>query len=265
MGRLIEISPIVGHTIQKKEYQYPFEELKDILKNFEGKAISSYSNFFDGEFKYTLDEFKDRTLGEQGIRQNDPDYDLFGFLIKSGSETGSIRIKCRNLFTACVLFGKHVPSWILGNEKEYTFKNGDCIVFNEVLDDYTMIKGIEISTVNIPLTKSSGIIDVELVKKELNLENLTTNKLEKLSYKLSGIRYTLVKDELNKRKEVQLQKFRIKNPGVPDNAIQIISGKTYSGRADGDFEVKTINGKVWFIPIGSCCDFYETDDNNQRK
>lgn len=264
MERLIGISPIFGHTIQKKEYQYPFEELKNILKSFEGKAISSYSNFFDGEFKYVLDEFKNRILGEQGIRQDDPDYDLFGFFIKSGSESGSIRIKCRNLFTACVLFGKHFPSWILGNEKEYTFKNGDCIVFNEVLDDYTMIKGVEISTINIPLTKSSGFIDVEAVKKELNLENLTTSKLQKLSYKLSGIRYTLVKDELNKRAEVQLQKFRIENPGVPEYAIKIIPGKTYKGNADGDFEIKSINGKIWFIP-GNCCDFYETNENGERK
>ena len=260
MDRIIGISPIVNYTIPKKNYEYPYEELMDFLKSFEGKAVSSYDKFFEGEFKYRLDEFKDRILGEQGIRKNDSDYELFGFLISAGSESGSIKINCRNLFTACVLFGKYVPSWILGGEKEFTFKNGDCIVFNKVLDDYVLIKGIDISTINIPEPKSKGLIDVEELKKELNLENLTTEKLNKLLNSFDGIKYTLVKDELNKRAQVQLWNFKIKNPDVPDNAIEIILGKSYEGNIDGAFEVKTINGKLWFIPKTSCSNFKNTNE-----
>lgn len=44
---------------------------------------------------------------------------------------------------------------------------------------------------------------------------------------------------------------------LPSYAIKLICGRNYSGRADGDFEIRTFNGEIYFIPITSCCDFDE--------
>lgn len=47
------------------------------------------------------------------------------------------------------------------------------------------------------------------------------------------------------------------NIEIPENAEELVVGKNYSGRADGSFEIKTINGKLYFIPKTPCCDFGE--------
>ena len=44
---------------------------------------------------------------------------------------------------------------------------------------------------------------------------------------------------------------------VPPYATELIVGKNYVGRADGDFEVRTINQKIYFIPTSPCVDFGE--------
>lgn len=69
-------------------------------------------------------------------------------------------------------------------------------------------------------------------------------------------KFHLLYAEINRRKDLKLHEFRKQNPNVPDNATKLTIGKNYSGRADGKFEIKTINGKLWFVE-GHCCEFGE--------
>ena len=61
---------------------------------------------------------------------------------------------------------------------------------------------------------------------------------------------------MSRNRKKKKEKFEKESPNVPYGAVELVNGKNYSGRSDGNYEVKTINGKLWFIP-GACCDFDE--------
>ena len=44
---------------------------------------------------------------------------------------------------------------------------------------------------------------------------------------------------------------------VPTNAIEIIKNKEYQGNADGNFEIRTINDKIWLIPLSTSVELDE--------
>lgn len=269
MGRLIGISPIVGYTIPEKKYEYPFEELRDIVKSFEGRFFNLDNSNLELEFKSKLDYFREKVLHEQNVIDNER-Y-LFQFNYSLGENSF---IQCVNLFTACIIYGKYVPAMFLVGRNEFEYKNGDRIVFDELLAEYVFIpKGNIVNLQEIfPINSDSNVSvhKLTLVEKidilnDINLEDCSIDRLYELLNKANRKEYHLIYDEITRKKEIKLQKFRIENPGVPDNAIEIVSNKTYSGRSDANFEVKTINGKIWFIPIGSCCEFYETNIDGERK
>lgn len=98
--------------------------------------------------------------------------------------------------------------------------------------------------------------EFDQIKNKLNI--LSDNELSKYCSLFSGDKFKTIYNEITRRKELLLQVFRKENPGVPDYAIELKIGKNYSGRSDGDYEIQTINDKLWFIP-GTCCDFGEDE------
>lgn len=100
----------------------------------------------------------------------------------------------------------------------------------------------------------------EFEKVKERLESLSDEELKRFREGLDDVNYKFVVGETDRREKIKRQKevdeFEKKNPGVPFGAIEIVAGKNYSGCSDGNYEIKTINGKLWFIP-GACCDFGE--------
>lgn len=211
----------------QKKYDTPFEELQEILKEYLSKDISKSLESIINE----VENFKNRLISNNVFLEIEKEH--FGINVSNNIDT--LDIKPKNLFTACILFGKYVPIFFLGNEHFFVFDDGSLVYYDTMSGKY-------------------------ILENSINYRNLSELTDEDLNHRLhvahSGL-FTVLYQENKKRSLDKLENFRKDNPGVPDYAIELIVGKNYDGRADGDFEVKTINNKLWFIPLSSCVDFDE--------
>ena len=117
------------NPIKQVDYEYPFQELQDILKNFIYQPM-------DEKLTYAINMFSDKILHEQDVHDDDRKY--FKLLIKS--EKNILSIKCSNLFTACVINGKYVPYQILRNyDDEFEFTDRSKIYYDEEVGEFLCI------------------------------------------------------------------------------------------------------------------------------
>lgn len=66
------------------------------------------------------------------------------------------------------------------------------------------------------------------------------------------LKYIQTQNEIN-----QWHNERYEREGIPPYAIKLEVGKNYDGRADGAWEILTINGELWFCSDWCCVDFGE--------
>jgi hypothetical protein len=135
------------------------------------------------------------------------------------------RLTCGNLFTACLLFGKHVPSNILKyGQKCHTFEDGFRI-------------------------QKKG--EFYYLSRYIFCEN--ENRQEFIQWANECNEHELLKNKT-------IFDFETLNPGVPFGSIQIEKNKEYSGSVDGSFTIKTIDDKIWVIPGTSSFDLHECSE-----
>ena len=149
-----------------------------------------------------------------------------------------------NMFTACVLFGKYVPKFFIApDSKEVITRDLSKVTYKD--DKYYLS---EVDETKIKSTDELRMMSVSEHEKYYN--NIPyKNTVIALSFPAS-------KEITHSIEEKKINDFEKENPGVPYGATELSPGKNYSGRSDGNYEIKTINGRLWFIP-GACCDFDE--------
>ncbi len=62
----------------------------------------------------------------------------------------------------------------------------------------------------------------------------------------------------NEHKRFQNERFE--NEGIPPTSIKLEVGKNYDGHADGNWEILTINGELWFCSDWCCVNFDEVNE-----
>ena len=180
----------------EKSYKYPFEELRVILKSFEFRQLTPQTEM---EFEQVLLQFKTKTLNEYTTDNSELKHFNFSYSLQ-----GTPFLRCSNLFSACLVYGKYVPHTLLKGQNRFVFNSGEVIEYDSELNEYMYHQNM-----------------IEL------------------------------KAEIKPIEAHVLDKFKI-----PEHAVKLVVGKNYSGRADGDYMIKTINGELWFIP-GVCCELDE--------
>lgn len=177
-------------------------------------------------------------------------------------------LKFGNLFTACLVNDRYVPLSLIENRERIEFEDS-----SEIYSDASMSGGWVLKR---PIQISQeGVISVfeEVVPKlhpdetdqrnkifdsiKDNLQALSDGELREYMNMFGGTKFYVLVEEKIRREKLVEQEFIKNNPGVPLEATLLEPGKTYSGHADGSFEIKTINGKLWFIPTSSSVDFSE--------
>ena len=234
-----------------KKYTYPFEELRDILEEFSCSQLTSITK---KQIEYRINTFKYKIIHEQSIDSSEEQY--FDFTCSFGVVT---KVKCKNIFTACIMYDKYIPYNFIGECSEYTFNNGDKVEYDHTLEEYMYIKKpVEIKLPEslkieeIPLPHPPDKSETDLIFEEIKdkLESLSENELRKYCDLFGGIKFNVIYSEMKRRDQIKLKEFREQNPGVPDDATKLIAGKNYGGDLDGGFEIQTINGELWFVPKG---------------
>ena len=59
--------------------------------------------------------------------------------------------------------------------------------------------------------------------------------------------------------DVDFQNERWEKLGIPPGSIKIEPGMNYTGNADGDFEIRTINNELWFCSDWCCVNFVKVE------
>ena len=153
----------------------PFEELKDILKSFNGNMITTN---FKREVHTTLDVFKHKM--KERFQINNNEIDNFVLSLSIPNEGGTAKLKCDNLFTACILFGRYVPYYIVDGKDNFQFKDGVIIAYSHEYEEFMCNKlKVDISGNN----KTQPMITTSMTTKEFNKKVKTElkyiNKWEK--------------------------------------------------------------------------------------
>lgn len=115
-----------------KEYNYPFEELRDILSSFDYTMM-------DAKNKTYLDNIIKKFLAKITHKYIPYNSDFDSLVLHYNFSDNTI-VYCGNLFTACVLYGRYVPLCLVINENYYIFPDGDYIEYNKKLQEYVYYK-----------------------------------------------------------------------------------------------------------------------------
>ena len=110
------------------ENKNPFENLQIILSKFIGESRSFQT---ETEIIGALQEFKDHVLYLYNVPDSGRQYFKLACIFDE-----DILIKCTNLFTACLMFGKYVPHFFLEGKDEFIFPNGDKIFYDIYHENY---------------------------------------------------------------------------------------------------------------------------------
>ena len=122
-----------------KKYEYPFQELKDILDKYRLFLVDEETL---EEIKFNIISFRDRLM--EGLGEDEKEH--FKIYISTVDQIridkGKIIFKCGNLFTACILYGKYVPYSIIKDYEEikrYDFDDGSYIEDSWSFKEYMYI------------------------------------------------------------------------------------------------------------------------------
>jgi len=114
---------------KEPNYKYPFEELKAILESFELKLYPWDAD----KFKYALDNFTQKLSHHYNVPKDEVDNIKFNYYW----EDNNIKIYCGNMFTACLIFGRYVPLFIIKMyKKKYEFSDGSMIKYDKESEKY---------------------------------------------------------------------------------------------------------------------------------
>lgn len=137
----MEISFTPFNIPEQPYFEYPFQELKYILKKFE---FSPYDQRLKYELKYTIDMFIEKTKHIYNVHS---DENRFFDIRVIHKDSGAIKITCSNIFTACILYGNYVPigaiSEHMNKENKITFLSGDYIEYSTEAEEYMYNKVIK--------------------------------------------------------------------------------------------------------------------------
>ena len=126
------------------EFNYPFEELRHELGIFQAKCVTSTTFNW---LKNTIDSFKYKlcynfNLSESEIGEFEIIYSL--------NEVATVR--CRNIFTACILYDHYIPNFLLkcaDSSNEVIFTNGDRIYYDYNINEFMMELGNDIDNIDL--------------------------------------------------------------------------------------------------------------------
>ena len=141
-----DIKPGLYSILAKKEIcenEYPFETLINILNSFSGEFVD-YK--FEKALKCKLDEFKHHLVYKYNIPNDEIQYFNLNLLTKEFPDSwksftlenaiNGIKIKCGNLYTACILYNHYIPYFMIRSLEEYTFNDGFKVYYDCELDEY---------------------------------------------------------------------------------------------------------------------------------
>lgn len=119
---------MIGIEVKKPEYDFPYLELKSIVSSFEGRFLDESTK---REFEYAINDFRWRVFAE--LQANPDDFDKFELLYSL--ESGFV--KCKNLYTACILYSRYIPfSFLEKDQKDIVFKDSSKIEYSLDLQEY---------------------------------------------------------------------------------------------------------------------------------
>ena len=223
------------HVIETmpKEYNFPCVELQHILSSYVG------SNSNQEEIQNIINSFKGKIIDK--LLLSGKELEEFQITVYEFPE---ISVKCKNLFTAIIMFGRYVPLInIPEGKKSWRFETGDNLQYNEEKDCWILYKAsLSIQDMFVPFEENK--IDGYEKRPVVTQEELEARSI-----------YTYQE----KKKKVQ-KDFEEAHPGVPYGSVLIELGKSYEGYLDGQIVIKTINGQLWALPI-VCGDFGECPDD----
>src|ERR1035437_9663759 len=220
-----------GDERNDKKYESPFHELMDIINNCEFLRADKAKYKFKSELLDFRFNIKSR------LKLTDTEFKLFDFAHSCDDE--ALSIKCKNLFTACILYGHYVPyMFVHHNETKFVFKDdsyveyitnngtGDWLYFNNVKLNFGQIPSEQIPLLHPPETKNT-LDSFNKVKKNLN--EISDEELRFLLDMTSGSNFHQAYAEKKRREELKLAEWRKENPGVPDGATKLEVGNNYYG------------------------------------
>ena len=161
-------------------------------------------------------------------------------------DTDKIVIKTFNIFTAAIMFGYFKPL-VLISSKYFLINADNTLIYYHISSDSFLHD------------KSKKVDYIELMKDH--------SLLHKFMCKLTGISIAALQQELQQKvtevgrqsmDRVVMAIFNNEFNDIPEHAVEIKPGKSYRGRGDGEFEIRTIGNYIWFIP-GICVEIEEIE------
>jgi hypothetical protein len=226
----MKLSGVHVIEIMPKEYNFPCIELQHILSSYIGNASRQE------EIQNVINSFKGKIIDKLFL--SGKELEEFQITAEGFPE---ISVKCKNLFTAIIMFGRYVPLVMLPEGCErWKLENGDTLQYNKENDTWILYKS------NLVLDMFSPLEKVAIDEKR---PVVTRDELEARS----------IYAYQEKKKKTQ-KEFEETHPGVPYGSVLIELGKTYEGHLDGQIVIKTINGQLWALPI-FCGEFWECPDD----
>ena len=203
-------------------------------------------------------------LSDEEFQQLDIPYkiELINNENKWYKEGGSkICVKARNMFTACLLFGKYVPYWLVKNKpKEFLFSDCDKVIYHD--GKYFLIKAdpnkmktreeiMEMSKIERERyyneDKSISIDISNVVKTEKEYETHKDELRREIELLGKSSIHKIVVNEIERRKQIEVSEFELKFE-VPYGSVKLEVGKNYMVYIDGEMKIKTVNGELWAFP-----------------
>jgi len=108
---------------EEPEFNYPLDEIMHIMEELQ---FSMMDSSFDNKLSNILVNFENRVLNKFNIPSEERSN--FGLTWQHSSEN-KIAIKCKNLFTACIMFGHYMPYIFVEGLNKFTLKDGSTIEY----------------------------------------------------------------------------------------------------------------------------------------
>ena len=260
-----------------EKFEYPCQELESIMQKY---LFCSYDENIKMNINGELGLFKEKLLFK--FRVPESEKHNFGLNVTFGN---AITVSPLNLFSACLLYGEYVPYIISGYYDEVILQKGGKVTFDketghaslilsfqpkystEELNEMTHAERERYGNAYTQMRFAVNIMEnsksVKEVQKNIrdfflpeNIILLSDDELRSYISTKSPDEYKIIAKEIDRRKKYIQTQFELEN-GVPYGSIRLEPNKKYSGRADGDFRIETVNGIMWIIPETSCFDFDE--------
>ena len=121
--------------VEKPHYDFPLDELKSSLEKFSYHLFNNNNDAVETT-RHTVMCFIDELACKYNL--SDSERDVFKLDIRL-SVNQEIIIECVNLFSACLMFGHHVPYFIIKKheqERKFVLPNERVVYFDEDLKEW---------------------------------------------------------------------------------------------------------------------------------